>query len=114
MGASRLAMDHVGIVYNFHHGQGHIGRFPELMPLLKPYLLAVNLNGMTLDPSGPGEQIRDIGSGDRELSMIKKVVQSGWRGPIGILNHRPNEDSEAVLRRNILGLERLVRSLRGN
>jgi hypothetical protein len=46
--------------------------------------------------------------------MIKKVVQSGWRGPIGILNHRPNEDSEAVLRRNILGLERLVRSLRGN
>ena len=111
---NQLAMDNVGIVYNFHHGQGHIGRFPELMPLMKPHLLALNLNGMTLNSSEPGEPIRDIGSGDRELAMLKEVLHSGWSGPIGILDHRPQEDSEAVLRRNILGLEGLVRSLREN
>jgi len=109
-----LAMDHVGIVYNFHHGQGHIGRFPELMPLMKPHLLALNLNGMSLSTGGPGEKIRDIGSGDRELLMIKEVLQNGWHGPVGILDHRPNEDSELVLRRNLLGLEGLMRSLQGN
>lgn len=107
----QLAMDNVGIVYNFHHGQGHIGRFPELMPLMRPFLLALNLNGMSLDPHGPSEPIRDIGAGDRELAMLKEVIRSGWQGPVGILDHCPKEDSEVVLRRNISGLQKLVTQL---
>jgi hypothetical protein len=109
----QLGMDNVGLVYNFHHGQGHIGRFPELMPLMKPYLLALNLSGMTLGASGAEDEIRTLGSGDRELAMIKEVVLSGWHGPVGILDHCPKEDSEVVLKRNILGLERLLQSLNG-
>ena len=42
----QLQMPNVGIVYNFHHGHGHIARFPELLRKMQPYLLAINLNGM--------------------------------------------------------------------
>jgi hypothetical protein len=108
----QLAMDNVGIVYNFHHGQGHIGHFPELFPLLKPHLLALNLNGMTLEPGGAGEKIMDIGSGDREFGMLREVIDSGWSGPVGILDHRDKEDSEVVLTRNLKGLAALAERLR--
>lgn len=108
-----LGLNNVGIVYNFHHGQAHIGRFPEMFALIKPHLLALNLNGMNLEPGG-GEsgQIIDVGSGTRELGMLREVVQSGWSGPVGILNHRDKEDSEVVLKRNLAGLAKLVEQLR--
>ena len=36
----------VGIVYNWHHGHGHIGDWKESLELMKPHLLCLNLNGM--------------------------------------------------------------------
>ena len=48
--AKRLRQDgangHVGIVYNFHHGHGHIADFAEVLTAMQPYLLCINLNGM--------------------------------------------------------------------
>ena len=60
--ASR-ASTNVGIVYNLHHGHDHLDRFAEVLAKIKPYLVAINLNGM--DPGGDrvGRKILPLGQG---------------------------------------------------
>jgi sugar phosphate isomerase/epimerase len=106
-----LGLPNVGIVYNFHHGHAHIERFPELFKIMQPCLLAVNLNGMVKNGESTGKKILPIGQGDQELAMMKAILQSGWRGPVGILDHRPETDSEPTLRENLEGLARLRKEL---
>jgi hypothetical protein len=101
----------VGIVYNFHHGHDHIARFPELWKLMQPHLLAVNLNGMEQGADKEGRKILNLGAGDRELGMMRIIRDSGWRGPVGIIDHRPETDSEITLKDNLRGLEWLRREL---
>lgn len=103
----RLTMDNVGIVYNFHHGHEQLDRFPGLFPKMLPHLMAVNLDGMRKE----GPMILTLGEGDRELGMLKIIRSSGYRGPIGILNHREELDAEIGLRRNIEGLKKLLRAM---
>ncbi|HVJ45234.1 MAG TPA: TIM barrel protein, partial [Luteolibacter sp.] len=100
-----LKADNVGIVYNFHHAHQHIDRFPEWFAKMKPHLLALNLNGMIKDGDKQGKKILPIGSGDQEQKMIETVLDSGWTGTIGILNHLPDQDAEVILERNLKGLE---------
>ena len=106
----RLARDgvaNVGIVYNLHHGHAHLDRFPALLEKMKPHLLALNLNGMTRGP----ETILPLGRGELDLQLLQTIRDSGWRGPVGILNHT-DEDAEVRLAENLAGLERLVEQLR--
>ncbi len=107
----QLKMPNVGIVYNFHHGHGHIARLPELLRKMQPHLLAINLNGMVIDGDKVGKKILTLGEGDQELAMLKTIRDSGWRGPVGILDHRPETDSEETLRANLAGLDKLRRQL---
>jgi quinoprotein glucose dehydrogenase len=100
----------VGIVYNQHHGHAHIDRFAEMLARMKPYLLALNLNGMVRDGESTGRKIMPLGQGDRDLGLLKVVRDSGWQGPIGLLNHT-DEDAEARLRDNLDGLDWLVAQL---
>jgi len=101
----------VGIVYNLHHGHDHLDRFPALLAKMKPHLLALNLNGMTKDGDKAGKKIMVLGHGDLDLALLKAIRDSGWRGPVGILNHT-NLDAEQRLRENLDGLDHLVRQLR--
>lgn len=96
----------VGIVYNQHHGHAHLDRFPALLEKMKPYLLALNLNGMTRGP----ETILPIGKGALDLELLRAIRDSGWRGLVGILNHT-DEDAETRLRENLAGLDALVPQL---
>jgi hypothetical protein len=100
--------EHVGIVYNFHHGHGHIADFAECLALMKPYLLCLNLNGMN-DEAQP--KIVPIGQGQHDRRMLQIVRQSGYRGPIGILDHRGDLDAEKSLKENLDGLEDLLERL---
>jgi hypothetical protein len=106
-----LALKNVGIVYNFHHGHHHIDTFAHLFGVMQPHLLAVNLNGMLRDGDQKGPKILPIGDGDQELAMLRVMRDSGWLGPVGILDHLQDTDTEDTLRDNLLGLERLVRQL---
>ena len=99
---------HVGIVYNFHHGHEHIEDFERQFAIMKPFLLCVNLNGMN-DHADP--KILAIGKGQHEFSMMKAVRASGYDGPIGILDHRPNVDAEKSLRENLQGMELLLNEM---
>ena len=102
-----MGQKNVGIVYNFHHGHEHIERFPALMRTMQPYLLAVNFNGM--NPAGP--KILPIGKGTVETEMVRTVLESGWKGPIGILNHQEDVDAEVGLQRNLDGIVKLREQL---
>jgi sugar phosphate isomerase/epimerase len=101
----------VGLVYNLHHGHDHLDRFPALLTKMKPHLLALNLNGMTKGGDKAGKKIMVLGQGDLDLALLKVIRDSGWRGPIGILNHT-DLDAEQRLRENLDGLDRLVQQLK--
>jgi quinoprotein glucose dehydrogenase len=98
----------VGIVYNQHHGHAHVDRFPQLLAAMKPYLVALNLNGM--GPEGEKKLILPLGQGEFDLKLLRLIAESGWRGPIGLLNHT-DEDAEVRLKENLRGLAQLTRKL---
>ena len=107
----RGGITNVGIVYNLHHGHEHLDRFPALLQKMRPHLLALNLNGMTKAGDKAGKKILVLGQGDLDLSLLQTIRDSGWRGPVGILNHT-DEDAETRLRANLEGLDRLVKQLK--
>src|SRR3954470_20396837 len=72
----RLARDgvtNVGIVYNLHHGHEHLARFPELLGKMKPYLLALNLNGTKPGGDQAGEKILVLGQGTEDLRLLRLI-----------------------------------------
>jgi putative membrane-bound dehydrogenase-like protein len=99
---------HVGIVYNWHHGHGRIKQWKEDLELMKPYLHCLNLNGMN---QGGNTKILELGKGEHEKAMLKTLIQSGYDGPVGILDHQNNLDAEESLLANIRGLERLKQEI---
>ena len=103
---------HVGIVYNQHHGHEHAERFPQALAAMKPYLLCLNLNGMARDGERRGMKILPLGQGELDLSLLKSIVASGYRGPIGLIGHTM-DDVELRLRDNLDGLDWLVAQLDG-
>ncbi|TVS14560.1 MAG: heme-binding domain-containing protein, partial [Planctomycetaceae bacterium] len=97
-----LGHDHVGIVYNFHHGHGHIADWSESLKIMLPYLHCLNLNGMN-DRAQP--KILGIGKGTHEAEMIRTILDSGYDGRIGILDHRDQLDARDSLLENRDGLQ---------
>lgn len=93
----------LGIVFNFHHAHDMTNEFPELVIVMKPYLWAVNLNGM--NPDGP--KIMTIGKGNKESEMVAALEENGFHGPYGILGHIENADVEKVLKANLEGLNKI-------
>ena len=99
---------HVGIVYNWHHGHGHIEDWAKTLERMKPYLHCLNLNGMN---TGAKPKILPLAQGQHDLAMLKVLVASGYDGPIGILDHQSHLDTKEVLQDNLNGLEWLRKEL---
>ena len=104
------AVTNVGIVYNLHHGHGHLARLDEALKRMLPHLLCLNLNGMDVAGDTKGRKILPIGAGTEDLKVLRQVRASGYAGPIGILNHTM-EDAEGRLLDNLDGLRHLVPQL---
>ncbi len=102
----------VGIVYNLHHGHDHLARFPTLLRKMLPHLWALNLNGMTPGGDTAGRKILPLGRGESDLAVLRAVVASGYRGPVGVLGHT-DDDAEDRLRDNLDGLDWLRPQLAG-
>ncbi len=107
-----LKLPNVGIVYNFHHAHSQVGELKGLLERMKPHLLALNLNGMIPNGDNIGQKIVPIGGGSLDLSLLRIVRDSGYIGPIGILNHT-DHDAEARLMDNLDGLNWLLPQLNG-
>ena len=88
------------MVYNFHHAHEYLKEFPEIVKVIRPYLVAVNLNGMHTE----AQKIMSIGEGDHEQQMIELLLNEGFNGPWGILGHVGERDVKEVLEENIEGL----------
>lgn len=97
-----------GMVYSFHHAHHQIDAFPLLLKKMKPWLWTVNIDGMKKE----GPQILTVGSGDKELDMLRALEKAKFQGTIGILGHIEDEDVEKVLKRNLDGLEKLQKQLK--
>jgi sugar phosphate isomerase/epimerase len=102
-----LKRPNVGVVYNLHHGHEHLDRFPEVLAMLKPHLLALNLNGSVREGDKQGKKILVLGQGDEDVRLLKQILASGWTGPVGILNHT-DEDAETQLKANLDGLKSIL------
>lgn len=102
--------DHVGIVYNFHHGHEHMPDFAASIQKMKPWLLCVNINGMddAKTVASGKNKILPLGSGKHEARLLKILKDSGYAGPIGILDHRNELDTEQSLQQNLNGLAKLL------
>jgi hypothetical protein len=107
-----LQADHVGIVYNLHHGHGHIDDFAESIAAMQPYLLCLNLNGMTRGGDERGQKILPIGAGEEDLRLLRIIRDSNYRGPIGVIGHT-QDDVEQRLQDNLDGLDWLLPQLDG-
>jgi sugar phosphate isomerase/epimerase len=97
----------VGIAYNFHHGHDHLAKFPVWFERMVPYLMCVNLNGMTIG----GPKILPVGQGEEDRRILEMIRDSGYRGPIGILDHRETVDARESLEQNLQGLKELLREM---
>ncbi len=100
--------DHVGIVYNLHHGHEHIADFEDQLKMLQPHLLCLNLNGMN-DNAQP--KILPIGQGQHDVVLIGQIRKSGYAGPIGIIGHREELDAKVSLQLNLTGLKSILTTL---
>ncbi len=108
----RHQANHVGIVYNLHHGHDHIHDFAKALAAMQPYLLCLNLNGMTTHGDKTGKKILPLGAGEHDAAMLKSIRDSKYDGPLGIIGHT-NDDVEQRLQDNLDGLDWLLPQLDG-
>ncbi len=107
-----LDAPNVGIVYNLHHGHEHVDQLPELLERMKPYLYAVNLNGMNRGGDKKGQKILPLAQGELDLHLLQVIQDSGYDGPIGVLGHT-QDDAETTVKDNLDGLDWLLPQLDG-
>lgn len=107
-----LKLKNVGIVYNQHHGHDHLDRFATLLKVMKPHLLALNVNGMVKGGDKAGKKILPLGQGDLDAELLKVIRDSGYAGPVGILGHT-DDDAAERLADNLDGLNWLRAKLDG-
>jgi hypothetical protein len=108
-----LKLPNVGIVYNQHHGHAHLPRFKAALAQMLPHLKFLNMNGMTADGDKKGRKILVLGQGDLDVELARIICESGYTGPIGILNHT-DQDAEARLLDNLEGLAWIAGELTGS
>jgi len=103
----------VGMVYNLHHGHGHLDRLAKVLPKMLPHLLCFNLNGMDVGGDAKGRKILPLGVGTEDVKVLRILRASGYHGVVGILNHT-NADAEGRLLDNLDGLAWLLPQLDDN
>ena len=103
---------HVGIVYNQHHSHSRVDDFAANLKAMKPFLLCLNLNGITRDGDKHGKKILPLGEGELDVSLLKTIRDSGYDGPIGIIGHT-QDDVKQRLQDNLDGLDWILPQLDG-
>jgi sugar phosphate isomerase/epimerase len=106
----------LGIVLNFHHAHPFIDEFPKLLKQVIPYLFVVNTNGMRVMTKPDGKRVGDpkilaLGKGDHEVDMLRVVKESGYTGPIGVIDHMGHVDPEVNLKNNLKALKAILKRL---
>ena len=61
----------IGIIYNLHHGHGHLDRLEKVLPRMLPHLLFLNLNGMDIGGEAKGRKILPLGVGTEDVKLLR-------------------------------------------
>lgn len=102
----KAGVEGVGMVYNFSHATDDIPDFPAIWKRIKPYVVAVNITGMGKN----GNRLIPPSQGEKELEMMRTILESGWRGPVGLIAEQGG-DAEVTLRHGLEGTAWLVKEL---
>jgi hypothetical protein len=106
---------HFGTLCNFHHAHESINEFNRLLETKLPYLICLNLNGVTdaasVRANPEKNKILPIGSGKFARRIIQFVLNSGYKSRIGILEYIAKQDAKISLQENTDGLPRLLSEL---
>ena len=97
----QLGVTNVGMIYNFSHGHEDVADFPAIWKRIQPYVRAVNVTGMTKEGE---KKIVPPSQGEFEIPMLRVILDSGWRGPIGLIAEQGG-DAEVTLGNNLHGLD---------
>ena len=54
-------------------------------------------------------KILSLGKGQHEATMIATIRKASYTGPIGILDHRNDTDTEIALSENLEGLKKILK-----
>lgn len=100
-------LDNVGLVYNFHHAHEDLAEFPKALKSMSPYLMCLNLNGMTVG----GPKILPLAEGELDRDIFRWILDANYQGPIGILDHRNELDAQESLQQNLTGLDKVWKQL---
>lgn len=100
-----LGLPNIGIVYNFSHSEHQIHRFPEFYPKIQPHLYSINITGLQ---GGYPAKVVPVGQGNIEFKMMKIIEESGYKGPIGIINEDFATDAKDGLLLNLDGINRYL------
>lgn len=78
-------LTNVGIVFNFHHWRGSLEEFPELFKRIQPYLIALNLNGMSSQHHAVSQRalhrFRCVRTVNDPCRRSKPLARSSWHHP---------------------------------
>ncbi|MGX5819290.1 sugar phosphate isomerase/epimerase family protein [Chitinophaga lutea] len=100
-----IGLPNVGIVYNFSHSETQIRHFREFFPKILPHLHALNITGLI---DADSAVVVPVGKGNLEAGLMRYVRESGYRGPIGIINESFAPDAADGLRMNIEGIKKIL------
>lgn len=103
-----LKLPNIGMVYNFSHSETQIQRFSTFFPQMLPHLLAINLTGLK---SGYPAEVVPVGQGDIEAGLMQAIKESGYSGPIGIINENFAPDAKKGLQLNMDGLKKILKKM---
>ncbi len=106
----QAGVENVGMVYNFSHARDELHDdsrdFPRLWAGIKAHVVAVNITGLHWE----GQEVYPS-QGDSELAMMRVILRSGWRGPVGLIAEKGG-DAETTLRDYRTGLDWLAAELK--
>jgi sugar phosphate isomerase/epimerase len=106
----RTGVHGVGMVYNFSHARDELHddsrAFGALWARIRDHVVAVNVTGMHWE----GQEVYPS-QGDSELTMMRVIEASGWRGRVGLIAEKGG-DAEVTLRNYLTGLDWLAAELR--
>lgn len=103
-----LQKDNIGIVYNFSHAERQANRFAEFYPKILPHLYAINITGLE---GGHPAKVVPVGKGNLEENMMRLILESSYKGPIGIINEDFAADAKDGLEMNMVGIQEILKKI---
>ena len=100
-----MKQKNAGIALNLHHGSPDPESVSNILKQAGDHMIALVLNGH--GPNGEKHGIHPFGSNDADVGTLQAILDSGYNGPVGILDHHFDSDTKERLGQSLKGLDRI-------